>query len=172
MTKTSSEQGSVIVEFALILPTYLLIILFYLDVLLVLWDSSMSQWVLWRATRLESTQILSSQQLLDTLTTNSLGQNLLFNSTLLNSNNIHINFINTLGATVSLPANFSPSTNQLNCQLNNTFCIRSVMLQLCQGNITPCQNPNSPFALYGLNFNLVMNQLTLIRPLEAAGGFY
>jgi hypothetical protein len=41
-----------------------------------------------------------------------------------------------------------------------------------QGAITPCQNLNSPFALFGLNFNFVMNQLTLIRPLEAAGGFY
>ncbi|KXW55226.1 hypothetical protein LHV13_02440 [Ferrovum sp. PN-J185] len=172
MANTSSEEGGVIVEFALILPIYLLIIFFYLEVLLVSWDSSMSQWVLWRATRLESTQIVSPQQLLNTLTTNSIGQNLLFNSTLLNSNNLHINFINTIGETISLPANFSPSNNETNCQLNNSFCIRSVKVQLCQGAVTPCQNLNSPFALFGLNFNFVMNQLTLIRPLEAAGGFY
>ncbi|MDE1891591.1 MAG: pilus assembly protein [Betaproteobacteria bacterium] len=174
MANSSLEKGGVIIEFALIFPIFLLIIFFYLDILFVLWNSSISQWFLWRATRLESTQILSSQQLLDTLTTTGLGQSILFNTTLLNSNNLHINFINALGDTVSLPANFSANNNQVNCQLHNTSCINSVMLQLCQGSVPSCQNLNAPFSLYGLNtsFNLTINQLTLIRPLEAAGGFY
>ncbi len=173
MNNRIQQQGSLIVEFALLLPIFLLMIMFYLYSALLMWDGFSSQWFLWRATRLESTTILSPSQLINTLTTNQLGQNIGFLNSLVSTSELTISLINALGENVAVPSHFSASSNQYYCQNNMlSSCITSLQLQLCQTGSTPCQSPSWLFSDFSLHFSMPLNGLSFTRPIEAAGGFY
>ncbi|MDE2423526.1 MAG: pilus assembly protein [Betaproteobacteria bacterium] len=172
-TNTRSQQGVMALEFALVIPIFLALVLFYWQSTLWLWDSMSNLWFFWRASRLESTVLLPTDQLITTLTTNSQGQSILLAQSMTNTHTLSISLINALGQFVQPPSNFSASTNQYNCQNNILVsCYTAIELTLCQNASQACQSLSWQWQSFNFNITVPLTMLSISRPIEAAGGFF